>query len=201
MEVAIPQSISARRWICILRCGLFTDRTSSLAHLSQDEKLIHAYEENQDIHARTASEVFGIPMDEVTSTQRRDAKAVNFGIIYGLSAFGLSQDLKISRKQAQEYIDRYFAMYPRVKEFLDGEVGKRKNRRDNVKTNVQSNPPNPRIKIQQFHAEKLWRTCSNEFPDSGTAADIIKIAMVRVNMKLKEKQMKSRLLYKFTMNY
>ena len=75
-----------------------------LAHLSQDEKLIHAYEENQDIHARTASEVFGIPMDEVTSTQRRDAKAVNFGIIYGLSAFGLSQDLKISRKQAQEYI-------------------------------------------------------------------------------------------------
>jgi DNA polymerase-1 len=79
-----------------------------LAHLSQDEKLIHAYEENQDIHARTASEVFGIPMDEVTSTQRRDAKAVNFGIIYGLSAFGLSQDLKISRKQAQEYIDRYF---------------------------------------------------------------------------------------------
>ena len=137
--------------------------------MSQDEKLIHAYEENQDIHARTASEVFGIPMDEVTSTQRRDAKAVNFGIIYGLSAFGLSQDLKISRKQAQEYIDRYFAMYPRVKEFLDGEVEKGKTD-GYVKTNVQSNPPNPRIKIQQFHAEKLRRTCSNEFPDSGNSS-------------------------------
>ena len=140
--------------------------------MSQDEKLIHAYEENQDIHARTASEVFGIPMDEVTSTQRRDAKAVNFGIIYGLSAFGLSQDLKISRKQAQEYIDRYFAMYPRVKEFLDGEVEKGKTD-GYVKTMFNRIRPIPELKSSNF---------------------IIKIAMVRVNMKLKEKQMKSHLL-------
>ena len=115
-------------------------------------------------------EVFGIPMDEVTESHKEEMqKAVNFGIIYGLSAFGLSQDLKISRKQAQEYIDRYFAMYPRVKGILRWGGGKRKNRRI-CKDNVQSNPSDPRIKIQQFHAEKLRRTCSNEFPDSGNSS-------------------------------
>ena len=164
-----------------------------LAHLSQDEKLIHAYEENQDIHARTASEVFGIPMDEVTSTQRRDAKAVNFGIIYGLSAFGLSQDLKISRKQAQEYIDRYFAMYPRVKEFLDGEVEKGKTD-GYVKTMFNRIRPIPELKSSNFMQRNFGERVAMNSPIQGTAADIIKIAMVRVNMKLKEKQMKSRLL-------
>ena len=164
-----------------------------LAQLSQDEKLIHAYEENQDIHARTASEVFGIPMDEVTSTQRRDAKAVNFGIIYGLSAFGLSQDLKISRKQAQEYIDRYFAMYPRVKEFLDGEVEKGKTD-GYVKTMFNRIRPIPELKSSNFMQRNFGERVAMNSPIQGTAADIIKIAMVRVNMKLKEKQMKSRLL-------
>ena len=164
-----------------------------LAHLSQDEKLIHAYEENQDIHARTASEVFGIPMDEVTSTQRREAKAVNFGIIYGLSAFGLSQDLKISRKQAQEYIDRYFAMYPRVKEFLDGEVEKGKTD-GYVKTMFNRIRPIPELKSSNFMQRNFGERVAMNSPIQGTAADIIKIAMVRVNMKLKEKQMKSRLL-------
>ena len=164
-----------------------------LAHLSEDEKLIHAYEENQDIHARTASEVFGIPMDEVTSTQRREAKAVNFGIIYGLSAFGLSQDLKISRKQAQEYIDRYFAMYPRVKEFLDGEVEKGKTD-GYVKTMFNRIRPIPELKSSNFMQRNFGERVAMNSPIQGTAADIIKIAMVRVNMKLKEKQMKSRLL-------
>ena len=148
-----------------------------LAHLSQDEKLIHAYEENQDIHARTASEVFGIPMDEVTSTQRRDAKAVNFGIIYGLSAFGLSQDLKISRKEASE----------------DGEVEKGKTD-GYVKTMFNRIRPIPELKSSNFMQRNFGERVAMNSPIQGTAADIIKIAMVRVNMKLKEKQMNSRLL-------
>ena len=164
-----------------------------LAHLSQDEKLIHAYEENQDIHARTASEVFGIPMDEVTSTQRRDAKAVNFGIIYGLSAFGLSQDLKISRKQAQEYIDRYFAMYPRVKEFLDGEVEKGKTD-GYVKTMFNRIRPIPELKSSNFMQRNFGERVAMNSPIQGTAADIIKIAMIRVDQRLRREGLRSRIV-------
>ncbi len=164
-----------------------------LAHLSKDEKLIHAYQENQDIHARTASEVFGIPMDEVTSLQRRDAKAVNFGIIYGLSAFGLSQDLKITRKQAQDYIDKYFATYPKVKKYLDQEVEKGK--MDGfVETMFHRRRPIPELKSKNFAQRNFGERVAMNSPIQGTAADIIKIAMVRVNMKLKEKKMKSRLI-------
>ncbi len=164
-----------------------------LAHLSEDENLIHAYEENQDIHAKTASEVFDVPMDQVSSGQRRDAKAVNFGIIYGLSAFGLSQDLKITRKQAQEYIDKYFETYPKVKEFLDGEVEKGKNE-GYVTTMFQRIRPIPELKSSNFMQRNFGERVAMNSPIQGTAADIIKIAMIRVNMKLKEKQMKSRLI-------
>ena len=97
-----------------------------LAHISGDQTLIRAYQNHQDIHATTASEVFHVPLDEVTDDQRREAKAVNFGIVYGLSAFGLSQDLNITRKQATEYIERYFKTYPQVKEFLDRIVAEAK---------------------------------------------------------------------------
>lgn len=164
-----------------------------LAHLSGDEKLQHAYEENQDIHARTASEVFGVPMEKVTSGQRRDAKAVNFGIIYGLSAFGLSQDLKITRKQAQEYIDKYFATYPKVKEFLDQEVEKGKTE-GFVTTMFHRIRPIPELKSSNFMQRNFGERVAMNSPIQGTAADIIKIAMVRVNMKLKEQNMKSRLI-------
>lgn len=164
-----------------------------LAHLSKDENLIHAYEENQDIHAKTASEVFGVPMDQVSGGQRRDAKAVNFGIIYGLSAFGLSQDLKITRKQAQEYIDKYFETYPKVKEFLDGEVEKGKND-GYVTTMFHRIRPIPELKSSNFMQRNFGERVAMNSPIQGTAADIIKIAMIRVNMKLKEKQMKSRLI-------
>lgn len=164
-----------------------------LAHLSEDEKLNHAYEENQDIHARTASEVFGVPMDQVTSGQRRDAKAVNFGIIYGLSAFGLSQDLKITRKQAQEYIDKYFATYPKVKEFLDREVEKGKTE-GFVTTMFHRIRPIPELKSSNFMQRNFGERVAMNSPIQGTAADIIKIAMIRVNMKLKEQNMKSRLI-------
>ena len=164
-----------------------------LAHMSGDEKLIEAYNSSADIHRATAAEVFNTPIDEVTPLQRSNAKAVNFGIVYGISAFGLSQDLKISRKQAQEYIDRYFAMYPRVKEFLDGEVEKGKTD-GYVKTMFNRIRPIPELKSSNFMQRNFGERVAMNSPIQGTAADIIKIAMVRVNMKLKEKQMKSRLL-------
>lgn len=164
-----------------------------LAHLSGDEKLQQAYEKNQDIHARTASEVFGVPMEEVTPGQRRDAKAVNFGIIYGLSAFGLSQDLKITRKQAQEYIDKYFATYPKVKEFLNEEVEKGKTE-GFVTTMFHRIRPIPELKSSNFMQRNFGERVAMNSPIQGSAADIIKIAMIRVNMKLKEQNMKSRLI-------
>ena len=155
--------------------------------------MIEAFKENDDIHRNTAAQVFHMPREMVTPLMRSRAKAVNFGIIYGLSAFGLSQDLKISRKQAQEYIDRYFAMYPRVKEFLDGEVEKGKTD-GYVKTMFNRIRPIPELKSSNFMQRNFGERVAMNSPIQGTAADIIKIAMVRVNMKLKEKQMKSRLL-------
>ena len=99
-----------------------------LAHMAGDTHLIEAYQHGEDIHRMTASQVFGVPFEEVTPLLRRSAKAVNFGIVYGISAFGLSQDLKISRKEASEYIDKYFATYPGIKTYLDGNVAFAKGR-------------------------------------------------------------------------
>lgn len=164
-----------------------------LAHFSGDETLIQAYKDNQDIHASTASEVFGIPLEEVSSNQRRDAKAVNFGIVYGISAFGLSQDLNISRKQAQEYIDQYFATYPGVKKFLDESVKKAKEE-GFVETLFHRIRPVPELKSSNFMQRNFGERVAMNSPIQGTAADIIKIAMVNVNMRLKRERMKSRMI-------
>jgi len=164
-----------------------------LAHLSGDKNLIHAYELEQDIHARTASEVFGVPIGQVSSIQRRDAKAGNFGIVYGLSAFGLSQDLKITRKQAQEYIDKYFETYPKVKEYLNREVEKGK-KEGFVTTMFQRIRPIPELKSSNFMQRNFGERVAMNSPIQGSAADIIKIAMIRVNMELKKRKLKSRLI-------
>ncbi|MDD5968522.1 MAG: DNA polymerase I [Anaerostipes sp.] len=164
-----------------------------LAHLSGDEALIQAYSNHQDIHASTASEVFDVPIEEVTSDQRRDAKAVNFGIVYGISAFGLSQDLNITRKQAQEYIDKYFATYPGVKQFLDDTVKKAKEE-GYVETMFHRIRPVPELKSSNFMQRSFGERVAMNSPIQGTAADIIKIAMVKVNMRMKKEQMKSRLI-------
>ena len=156
-----------------------------LAHLSGDKNLIHAYEMEQDIHARTASEVFGVPIDQVSSIQRRDAKAVNFGIVYGLSAFGLSQDLKITRKQAQEYIDKYFETYPKVKEYLNREVEKGKEE-GFVTTMFQRIRPIPELKSSNFMQRNFGERVAMNSPIQGSAADIIKISMIRVTMEMKK---------------
>lgn len=164
-----------------------------LAHLSEDENLICAYHQAQDIHAITASEVFDTPLEHVTDLQRRNAKAVNFGIVYGISAFGLSEDLKISRKEASIYIDKYFATYPKVKEFLDNMVAHAKEE-GYVKTMFERIRPIPELKSSNFMQRSFGERVAMNSPIQGTAADIIKIAMVRVNMRMKKANMKSRLI-------
>ena len=137
-----------------------------LAHMSGDEKLIQAYREAQDIHRMTASQVFHIPFEEVTPLQRRNAKAVNFGIVYGISSFGLSQDLSITRKEAAQYIENYFETYPKIKGFLDGLV-EHANGRRLCNHHVWPPPSGAGIEIQQFYAAFLWRAGCHELPYSG----------------------------------
>ena len=164
-----------------------------LAHMSGDEKLIAAYQQAEDIHRITASEVFHVPFDEVTPLQRRNAKAVNFGIIYGISSFGLSQDLSISRKEAQQYIEKYFETYPGIKGFLDECVKKAKEQGYSV-TMFGRRRPVPELKSSNFMQRSFGERVAMNAPIQGTAADIIKIAMIRVNERLKREGMESRLL-------
>ncbi len=164
-----------------------------LAHMSGDEGLIEAYLENQDIHRSTASKVFHTPYEEVTDLQRRNAKAVNFGIVYGISSFGLSQDLNISKKEAQAYIDQYFAMYPAVKKFIDGLVEKAK-KLGYSETMFGRKRPLPEISSSNFVQRSFGERVAMNAPIQGTAADIIKIAMIRVANRLKAENLKSKIV-------
>ena len=164
-----------------------------LAHCSGDEKLIEAYREEADIHRITASQVFHIPFDEVTELQRRNAKAVNFGIVYGISSFGLSQDLSITRKEAAEYIEQYFRTYPGIKEFLDKAVESAKEK-GYARTLFGRRRPVPELKSSNFMQRSFGERVAMNAPIQGAAADIMKIAMIGVNRRLKEQKMKSRLV-------
>ena len=164
-----------------------------LAHMSGDERLIEAYKTAQDIHAITASQVFHIPLNEVTPLQRRNAKAVNFGIVYGISAFGLSEDLSISRKEAMEYIERYFETYPQVKTFLDSLVVHAKEQ-GYVTTMFGRRRPVPELKSSNFMQRSFGERVAMNSPIQGTAADIIKIAMIRVDERLRRENLRSRLI-------
>ncbi len=164
-----------------------------LAHMSGDEMLIEAYKNAEDIHKITASQVFHTPLDEVTSLQRSNAKAVNFGIVYGISSFGLGQDLNISRKEAEGYIHKYFETYPKVKEFLDELVEKGK-KEGYVTTLFQRRRPIPELSSSNFMQRSFGERVAMNSPIQGTAADIIKIAMIRVNQRLKKENLKSSLI-------
>jgi DNA polymerase-1 len=164
-----------------------------LAHMSGDEELIQAYLQNQDIHRSTASKVFHTPFDEVTDLQRRNAKAVNFGIVYGISSFGLSQDLNISKKEAQSYIDQYFATYPAVKAFIDGLVEKAK-QSGYSETMFGRKRPLPEIASSNFIQRSFGERVAMNAPIQGTAADIIKLAMIRVANRMKKENLKSKIV-------
>ena len=164
-----------------------------LAHMSGDESLIEAYQKAQDIHRITASQVFHVPFEEVTSLQRRNAKAVNFGIVYGISSFGLSQDLSITKKEAAQYIESYFETYPGVKRYLDQQVKDAKEQ-GYVSTMFGRRRPVPELSSSNFMQRSFGERVAMNSPIQGTAADIIKIAMVRVSEALKEQGLRSRLI-------
>lgn len=164
-----------------------------LTHCSGDERLISAYRDAKDLHRITASEVFHVKADEVTDAQRRNAKAVNFGIIYGISSFGLSEDLSITRKEAEEYIENYFKTYPKVKAYLDSQVAFARER-GYVTTIYHRRRPVPEINSKIFSVRSFGERVAMNTPIQGSAADIMKIAMIRVHGKLKSLHMKSRLV-------
>lgn len=164
-----------------------------LAHMSGDQQLIDAYLQNQDIHRSTASKVFHTPFEEVTELQRRNAKAVNFGIVYGISAFGLSQDLNITKKEAQEYIDQYFATYPAVKQFIDGLVERAKTL-GYSETMLGRQRPLPELRSSNFMQRSFGERVAMNAPIQGTAADIIKLAMIRVAERLKQEGLRSEIV-------
>ena len=164
-----------------------------LAHCSGDSHLIDAYKEKKDIHRITASQVFHIPFDEVTDQQRRNAKAVNFGIVYGISSFGLSQDLSISKKEAAQYIEQYFATYPGIKIFLDDTV-KHAKEMGYVVTLFGRRRPVPELSSSNYMQRSFGERVAMNSPIQGTAADIIKIAMNHVYERMKKEGLCSRLV-------
>ncbi|SDA51600.1 DNA polymerase I [Butyrivibrio sp. INlla18] len=164
-----------------------------LAHMSEDKGLIEAYHEGKDIHRITASKVFHVPFEEVTSLQRRNAKAVNFGIVYGISAFGLSQDLSISAHEAKEYMEKYFETYPGVKKYQEDVIASTK-AKGYSETMFGRRRPVPELKASNFNLRQFGERVAMNAPIQGTAADIMKIAMIDVFFKLKELSLKSKLI-------
>lgn len=164
-----------------------------LAHMSQDENLIKAFSEDEDIHTLTASQVFNVPLDKVSSLERSRAKAVNFGIVYGISDFGLATNLNITRKEAKKYIDQYLEKYSGVKNYMDDEVKKGKDM-GYVTTILNRRRYIPELKSKNFNLRSFGERTAMNTPIQGSAADIIKIAMIRVFKNLKERNLKSRLI-------
>ncbi len=164
-----------------------------LAHMSGDERLIEAYKENADVHQTTAALVFHVPYDEVTELQRRNAKAVNFGIVYGISGFGLSRDLNITKKQAEQYIEDYFDTYPKVKEYMESlvKMGKSKGY---VVSMFGRRRPIPELEAKNFMQRQFGERIAMNSPIQGTAADIIKIAMIHVDQRLRAENLSSKLI-------
>ncbi|MGB4249771.1 MAG: DNA polymerase, partial [Limnochordia bacterium] len=164
-----------------------------LAHLSGDAALQEAFRSGADIHVQTASEVFGVPQDQVTEEQRSAAKAINFGIVYGISSFGLAKGINLSRAQAQAYIDSYFLRYPGVKAFLDGAVEQGK-KEGYVKTLFGRRRYLPNLKSRNFALRSFAARTAMNSPIQGSAADIIKLAMLKVHAALKREGLRSKLL-------
>ena len=164
-----------------------------LAALAGDENLIHAFNEGIDIHTLTASQVFHVPFEEVTPLERSNAKAVNFGIVYGIGAFSLSEDLKITQKEAAAYIEGYFEKYPKIKEYLDGCISFARDH-GYVKTIFNRKRDIPEINSKNFNLREFGKRKAMNTPIQGTAADIIKLAMVHVHQALRDEGLKSKVI-------
>jgi DNA polymerase-1 len=164
-----------------------------LANFSDDETMIEAFNNGQDIHAKTASEIFGIPLEMVDSARRRDAKAINFGIVYGISDFGLSQNIGITRKEASNYIKMYFERYPKIDNYLKGNV-EFANNNGYVRTLYGRVRPIPEIKSNNHNLRTFGERVAMNMPLQGSASDIIKLAMIKIYNSLKEKGLKSKLI-------
>ena len=164
-----------------------------LAHIAQDQTLIDAFKHDVDIHALTASQVFHVPFEEVSPLQRSNAKAVNFGIVYGISAFALAEDLKISQKEAQRYIDGYFTKYPQIRDYIDETIAYAMEH-GYVETLYHRKREIPEILASNYNLREFGKRVAMNTPIQGTAADLIKIAMIRVHRKLKELNLRSKLI-------
>ncbi|MBN1039316.1 DNA polymerase I [Clostridium botulinum] len=188
-KVFIPQESDD----ILISCDYSQIELRVLAHVADDKNMIDAFEHHSDIHTKTASEVFKVPVDEVTSTMRSNAKAVNFGIVYGISDFSLAQDLKITKKEAAEYMAIYFERYPKIKEYLNyvSEYAKEKGY---VLTILNRRRFIPEIKSSNKIVKALGERLAMNAPIQGSAADIIKLAMVNVYNKLREKNLNSELI-------
>jgi DNA polymerase-1 len=164
-----------------------------LAHFSKDENLVQAFNNNQDIHSTTASRVFGVSLDEVTSDMRRMAKAVNFGIIYGISEFGLSKNIHMTTKQSKEFIQKYFELYPQVKQYMDNSVELAK-QNGYATTLLGRIRYIPELGSSSFVLRQFGERVAMNMPLQGTASDIIKMAMINVQNKFKQQNLKSKLI-------
>ena len=188
-KIFIPESAE----FCFLDADYSQIELRVLAHISGDESLIAAFKSNQDIHRMTASQVVHVPFDEVTPLQRSNAKAVNFGIIYGKGAFSLGQDLGISRKEAEEYINAYFARYPKIKTFMEDTI-KNGTKNGYVSTLWNRRRNMPELQSSNFMQRAAGERAAMNMPIQGTAADIIKLAMIKVHRALQEGGYRSRLI-------
>ena len=164
-----------------------------LAHLSKDLVMIDSFKNNLDIHYKTASEVFGVPIEEVTDNQRRSAKAVNFGIVYGISDYGLSKDLNITRNEARQYIDGYLNTYPNIKNYME-EIVKTAKKDGYVTTILGRKRYIPEINSKNFNIRSFGERIALNTPIQGSAADIIKLAMIKVYERLKEEKVNAKLI-------
>ena len=188
-KVFIPESDD----YCFLDADYSQIELRVLAHIAGDESLIDAFQNNQDIHRMTASQVFHVPFEEVTPLQRSNAKAVNFGIIYGKGSFTLGQDLGISRKEAEDYINAYFARYPKIKGFMDDTI-KNGAKKGYVSTLWNRRRAMPELQSSNFIQRAAGERAAMNMPIQGSAADIIKLAMIKVHKALNDGCFKSRLI-------
>jgi DNA polymerase-1 len=164
-----------------------------LAHMSNDPGLIETFKRDEDVHTRTASEIFGLAPDEITSEMRRKAKAVNFGIIYGISAFGLARDLGVSNSEAKRYIDTYFSQYPGVREFLDKTIQDAK-KTGFVSTMFHRRRFIPELASSVASVRSFGERMAVNTPIQGTAADLIKLAMINIHARLAREGLRSKMI-------